>query len=173
MKKNKKQNEITTLCSMASIISDNISALESVFSKNNHTLYLYTDTLFFELLQTTDKSYFTSIEKEDIFLIACNIQNLNDEIRLLKETINTDYFSNTEKLKRQINQLKDLFDYCSIMLRDLENLQKRNDMTIHYQNFRTYAYKTTNTTENTILNKCKNYCNKIAGSIYFSYLKNT
>ena len=131
MKHNKKENEISLLCEIASTVSDNISDIESILNGNKQTNFLYTDTLYFDLLQTTDKNYFTPVDREDIFVLACHIQNLNDEINMLKNSIENNRFFSNEKIRFLFNR----FNSCISMLRELEKIPKCNGITQLYLNF--------------------------------------
>lgn len=173
MKNSKKQNEISVLCEMASTVADNISKLQSVLNSNSTTEFSFTDTLFFDLLQTTEKNYFSAVEREDIFILGCHIQNMNDEIRLITERIAEDFFFNKDKLKTTLKYIAILLSDCVTMLRELEKIPKCNGMTQLYFNFRKHISDSDRITDNQEINNFKNQCKKIAETIYFSYLKNT
>ncbi len=158
---------------MASTVSDNIANLESDLNGNNATDFLFTDTLFFDLLQTTEKNYFSAIEREDIFLLACHIQNMNDEIRHIKERNSGDFFFNADKLKKTVKHIKKQLSECITMLHELEKMPKCNGMTQLYLNFRKNSSESDRISDNQELDNCRIHCKKIADTIYFSYLKNT
>lgn len=178
MKKQKKNEFLMILSQISHSAAENAESLFKLINGETVATEEFDGVIIRNTLLKLEKTYFTPLEREDIFAVMCTLLKLHHSITVLCKKIKiTDIFNLSSADRNLISDLISAIKRCDNMVCSLTAIPKCADITENYIEIRKICVETKSKDNNAQLYKeiniCLKECYNSAEIIYKSYLKNT